>query len=629
MPGSRVLSPVLLVGAGSGEATCGILYLAGYLRRAGVEAFVHLNDTDVTDAEVAATLEALVRRVRPRLVGISLKWFHHVHRALLVARTLRRIDASIRIVVGGNTASFWWRELHAQDCIDHVVLGDGERPLLALCQGEPSPPNVVTRDPDGRPRRLPLSYVQGSANSEDVYYSHFDDIFLSQADRHAFSGWVQPGKGCGENCLYCGGARGNQKAAFGRARPFLRSEESVRRDHREIAPRTWQVRYDFSGSTAEFLSGTWAGVDLSRHACTYFLWGVPRMELVDALAGTFGRVHMVLDVGCFSESQRQEQLRRGLLKPCASDAQLFELIERCRRHPNLDVEVSGIAGLPFASPATLEEEVRLVERVLELDCVVGYQRLEAQPGALATEHPARFDLVSEARTFAEFLAYFERREPGDNSVPMLRFRDANLEAAVERTSQHVSALAAEHREARRQVPLTARTRLVNTAPSTVQYTLGDWLGAHRVPARFAQEAVSVVRSVDGFGLACAPTVSPRRFTGPGLDQGEEGAVLLATLAAFARPTTVASAVAELGAKARLDPDSAREVIDYLHRGAVPGRSVLPVHRRKARWNALGSERPSRYEISPRESDASSTSWSASPRRTSLTTAANVVPSCSR
>ena len=30
---SRTLSPVLLIGAGTGEATCGILYLAGYLRR--------------------------------------------------------------------------------------------------------------------------------------------------------------------------------------------------------------------------------------------------------------------------------------------------------------------------------------------------------------------------------------------------------------------------------------------------------------------------------------------------------------------------------------------------------------------------------------------------------------------
>ena len=571
MHGHRVLSPVLLLGAGTGEATCGILYLAGYLRRGGIEAFVRLYDGDQTEDEVARSLEALVARVRPRLVGISLKWFHHVHRALLLARTLRRIDPDIRIVVGGNTASYWWRELHAFDCIDHIVLGDGERPLLALCQGEPSPPNCVTRAPDGTPRRLPLEYVQGATNSEDVYYSHFDDIFLSQQDRHAFSGWVAPGKGCGENCLYCGGARGNQKAAFGRARPFLRSEESVRRDHQEIAHRTWQLRYDFSGSSAGFLQSTWAGVDLSRHSCMYFLWGIARMELIDALATTFEHVHMVLDIGCFSEQQRQEQMGRGLLKPCASDRELLEIIDRCRRHANMDIEVSGIAGLPFASAATLKEEVRLVERVISLDCLVGYQRLEAQPGALATEHPARFDLVTEARTFTEFLEYFERREPGEVTVPMLRFADAALETAVQRTSEHLEALADKRRETRRRVAINGGTRLLNTSAATLRFTLGDWLGHHRVPAKVAQEPVTVVRSVEGTGLVCAPTLSPRRFTEPTLDQGEDERILLSTLATFERPTTVSHAVAQLGTKAKLDPHSAREVIDHL----VNGRFLQP------------------------------------------------------
>lgn len=319
MVGGRVLSPVLLVGAGTGEATCGILYLASYLRRGGVEAFVRLYDGDETEAEVMRSFESLVSRVRPKLVGISLKWFHHVDRALLIARTLRKIDPAIRIVVGGNSASYWWRELNAYDCIDHIVLGDGELPLLAICNGDPSPPNCVTRDPDGRPRRLPLAYVQRATNTEDIYYSHFNELFLSQMDLNSFSGWVAPGKGCGENCLYCGGARGNQKAAFGRAKPFLRSEESVRRDHQEIAGRTWQMRYDFAGSTAEFLGSTWAGVDLSRHCCTYFLWGVPRVELVEALSRTFQRIYMVIDIGCFSEQQRLEQMGRGLLKPCAKD----------------------------------------------------------------------------------------------------------------------------------------------------------------------------------------------------------------------------------------------------------------------------------------------------------------------
>ncbi|NPC72156.1 cobalamin-binding protein [Corallococcus exiguus] len=571
MSSGRALSPVLLVGAGTGEATCGILYLASYLRRGGIEAFVRLWDGDESAGDVTQSFERLIARVRPKLIGISLKWFHHVDRALLIARTIRKIDPSIRIVVGGNSASYWWKELSGYDCIDHVILGDGEVPLLALCNGEEAPPNCVTRTPDGRPRRLPLAYVQRATNTQDVYYSHFNEIFLSQMDAHSFSGWVAPGKGCGENCLYCGGARGNQKADFGRAKPFLRAEENVRRDHQEIASRTWQMRYDFAGSTAEFLGSTWAGVDLSRHCCTYFLWGVPRVELVSALAETFQRIYMVIDIGCFSEQQRLEQMSKGLLKPCAKDRELLEVIESARRHPNVEIEISGIGGLPFTNRERLAEELRLVERIIGLDCVVGYQRLEAQPGALVTEHPARFDMVTEAKTFAEFLGYFERREPGDVSVPMIRFKDKELEAAVQRNSDRVDALAWKHRDARKHVDLHGRTRLKNTASSAERFTLGDWLGSHRAPAKLAKEPVTVLRSVDGITLSCAPSVNPRRFTDPTLTQGDDGAILLAALAAFEKPTTVSSAVTHLGAKERLDPHSAREVIDHL----VDGRFLQP------------------------------------------------------
>jgi hypothetical protein len=556
---------VLLLGAGTGEATCGILYLASMLRRGGIEAFVRLTDDDEAPAQLESSLEALLAHVRPRAVGISLKWFHHVARGLLIARTLRKLDPELQIIVGGNSASYFWKDLLARDCVDHVVLGDGEVPLLALCRGEPSPPNVATRTAAGVPQKAPMAYVQG-ASSDEVYYSHFDELFLSQLDLHSFSGWVAPGKGCGENCLYCGGTRGMQKATFGRALPFLRPEACVQRDHREIVPRTWQLRYDFAGSTAAFLERTWAGLDLSKHSTTYFLWGVPPPELAATLSRHFQRAYMVLDIGCFSEQQRQETMRRGLLKPCPSDAELFEVIERCSRFPNLQLEISGIAGLPFASAATLEQERRLVERVLGLGCTIGYQRLEAQPGALVTEHPGRFEMVSEASTFGEFLEYFERLDPSEHTVPMLRFKDPKLEQAVQRTSDEIDAVVWEQAAKLRHVELTGRTRLINASVSTQTFALGDWLGSYRVPARVAKEPVTVVRSVDGTGLSCVPSVSPRRFADPLLQQGEDAAAVLAVLEAFERPTTVDAALKKL--RTKLD---AHEVVEHL----VSGRFLAP------------------------------------------------------
>lgn len=552
---SRALSPVLLVGAGTGEATCGILYIASYLRRNGIEAYVRLTDADETDEEIEQSLAGLIAHVRPKLVGISLKWFHHVARAQTIAKAVRKIDGTIQIALGGNTATYFCKDLLTWGAIDHVLLGDGELPMLALCRGDESPPNVVNRD---TPQRA-LSYVDGTAKT-DVYYSHFDELFLSQLDLHSFSGWVAPGKGCGENCLYCGGTRGMQKATFGRAKPFLRPAESVQKDHREIVPRTWQLRYDFAGSTAKFLEATWEGVDLSRHSATYFLWGVPPPELAQTLSKYFHRAYMVLDIGCFSEAQRLETMKRGLLKPCPTNEELFQVIERCRQFPNLQLEISGIAGLPFASNATLDQERKLVERVLSLGCSIGYQRLESQPGALVTEHPDRFEMRSEATTFGEFLEYFQQLPQGERTVPMLRFADAKLEKAVQRTSDEIDAMVWEHVAKKNDLAIDGKTRLVNKSAATQQFELGAWLGQYRVPAKVAREPVTVVRSVDGAGLSCTPSVSRRRFSDPLLQQGEEGAALLDVLAAFERPTTVNAAMTKLRTK------SAREVIDHLAAG---------------------------------------------------------------
>ncbi len=548
-------SPVLLLGAGTGEATCGLLYLGGYLRRHGIEAFVRLEDSDESEEELERSLEELLAHVRPRVVGISLKWFHHLARGLFIARTVRRLDPSVRIVTGGDSASYYWQELAREGAFDHVILGDGELPLLSLCRGDAVVPNSV----DGAFTRPPHGYVQ-TARTEDVFYSHFDELFLSERDRRSFSGWVAPGKGCGENCLYCGGTRGVQRAAFGRAKAFVRPAQSVRADHDAIVQETWQLRYDFAGGSAEYLSAVWGGFDLSRHATTYFLWGVPAPGLLETLAGTFGRVYLVLDTGSFSQTQRTELMKQGLLKPCPSDRQLMEVVEACRRHPNLKLEVCGIEGLPLATERTLAEEEGLVRRLLEAGCDVGSQRLEAQPGALVTQHPERFAMKSEARSYAEFKAWFEARP--DGSVPMLRFLDPKLEARVQRTADRLVELAQAH--AASQAPrIAGSTPLVANLGSTHELSLGEWCGAFRVPVAARKTPVTLVRSVDGAGLACAPDLSPRAFLEPSIRHGDEARAILTALETFARPTSSDAAIARLRTSARLAPPEARELVDGL------------------------------------------------------------------
>jgi hypothetical protein len=524
----KVKSPILLLGAGTGEATCGILYLASYLRRHGVEAYVRLVDNDLTVDEMRATLEPVLAHVRPKAIGLSLKWFHHVFRAQQLAQVIKAIDPSIELVLGGNTATFYCKELLAWPTIDAVILGDGEVPLLQWVQGQADAANVVRCGQSPAAHR----YIQ-SAKTADAHYTHFRELFLSEVDLASYSGWVAPGKGCAENCLYCSGTRGLQKATFGRAKPFLRPVESVQLDHQAVVPHTWQLRYDFSGSSPEFLSATWQGLDLSRHSTTYFLWGVPPPGLVELLASRFGRVFMVIDIGCFSERQRLMLMKRGVLKPCATDAALLDVVRHVNTFANVALEISGIAGLPLVNPEALAEEQRLVDTLLGLGCTIGYQRLESQPGALVTEHPEHFAMVSEARSFDDFMRFFAALEPGDASVPMVRYADAAMEAQVEETASLIDEAVWAAAERTAPPEWSPSGRWVTTAERH-ETTLGAWLGSYAVPAAMRATAVTVLRGRDGLGVAVAPSLTAKTAL-PGVLGGEEARAILEVVAAMARP----------------------------------------------------------------------------------------------
>src|SRR5262245_41102512 len=123
--------PVLLLGAGPGTATSGLTYLASYLRRHGVEAYARPVDTANTANELERRLHVWLELVRPSVVGISLKWFLHIHRGLRMASIVKAHDPEISVVLGGDTASLYYQELLGFEFVDCVVRGDGEVPLLA------------------------------------------------------------------------------------------------------------------------------------------------------------------------------------------------------------------------------------------------------------------------------------------------------------------------------------------------------------------------------------------------------------------------------------------------------------------------------------------------------------------
>ncbi|HEX9079703.1 MAG TPA: radical SAM protein [Desulfuromonadaceae bacterium] len=125
----------------------GLEYIGAALRNAG-------HGVTIADLRFRPGAAAWVRRVRPRLVGISCLHSLEFDRVIETAREVRLASPDSVIVVGGHAAAAFPAPLE-HDLIDAVVTDDGEEavPRLAalLERGEPlaSVPGLRLRTPDG------------------------------------------------------------------------------------------------------------------------------------------------------------------------------------------------------------------------------------------------------------------------------------------------------------------------------------------------------------------------------------------------------------------------------------------------------------------------------------------------
>ena len=96
---------------------------------------------------------ALLARHRPDLVGITAPFPGNVYGAFRIARAIKALAPTVRLVLGGgyvNTELRDLREPRVFDYFDYLTLDDGERPLLSLIAhlrsaGEPTPPPPLFR----------------------------------------------------------------------------------------------------------------------------------------------------------------------------------------------------------------------------------------------------------------------------------------------------------------------------------------------------------------------------------------------------------------------------------------------------------------------------------------------------
>lgn len=400
----------------------GFASIAEYLGRAGyqvriVNLAVHmLNNKNFN-------VEAMIKRLRSPVFGIDLHWLVHAHGAIEVARLVKRCHPEAKVVVGGFSASYYYKELAQYPEIDYVLRGDStEEPFRQLMdcimrgRQPEAVPNLVWRDSQGKMQENPFSYIP--ADLSNVMVNHYDNIIRSViryrdlASYTPVRNWshypitaVLTCRGCTQNCVVCGGSAAAFRRFYNREKTVFRSPKSVAQDIKQIG--------HFSNGPI-FILG-----DIRQLGDDYELLHLLQkdrmknqliLELFSPASGEF--LHQVSQ-SCpgfcleISPESHDPEVRRAAGKPYSNEALEQTLSDAlsagCGR-----LDVFFMIGLPKQTPQSVMDTIDYCDFLLQR--FKGDKRLSLfiaplspflDPGSLGFEQPERYGYRILFRTLEE------------------------------------------------------------------------------------------------------------------------------------------------------------------------------------------------------------------------------------
>jgi B12-binding domain/radical SAM domain protein len=229
----------------------GFTSIAEYLENAGYRVrIVNLAVRMLSDKKFDA--EAMIKKLKSPVFGIDLHWLVSSHGAIEVARLVKKHHPDAKIVFGGFSSTYFYKELIQYSEVDYVMRGDStEEPLRQLMDcikhgvKPDRVPNLAWKDKKGKVHENPFSHIP--TDLSHLMVSNYAETVRSViryrdlASYAPFQGWkdypitaVLTCKGCKENCVICGGSAAAFRKFYGRERPVFRSPQAVIRNVKQI-----------------------------------------------------------------------------------------------------------------------------------------------------------------------------------------------------------------------------------------------------------------------------------------------------------------------------------------------------------------------------------------------------------
>jgi anaerobic magnesium-protoporphyrin IX monomethyl ester cyclase len=363
------------------QGTYGFRLVSSNLKRAGFDVHhIYFGDKiiqDVPTVEEAelASLEGLIRDIRPDLVGLSVtSMLCHPAAAAVAARVKKAWD--VPVVLGGPYPSLAPQYCLDNSAVDFVSVGEAEESAVELCQrleaGRP------VHDMAGLLTRRTLSFVRRDP-PEDLDAMPFPDLAPSDAKWliQSDTGAIVPGepflrqnfystkcsRNCPFNCSFCSSPNVRQLAPAGKALR-RRSVATIMEDircAREINPNVSLIGFwdDTFPAEARFIE-EFAAAYKKEVGLPFHIWAHPKTvkeRNVDLLADA-GLAGVIMGIESASETTRRTVFHRP-----ETNEEIARVDSFYGRYPAVQRTYDLILDHPWESPTEMEETFGLMVRL--------------------------------------------------------------------------------------------------------------------------------------------------------------------------------------------------------------------------------------------------------------------------
>ena len=360
------------------------------------------------------------------IFGIDLHWLPHVHGAVNLAKLIKEIHPNSKVLMGGFSASYFFREImEKMPYVDFVLRGDLQEKQIVQLAGSiedgrdlSTIPNLAYRDGSS----IKVNKVSNDpAAIKQVFLNY--DLLMKNAIRYGdvkghlpYKMWIKNPSamtliehGCQYNCGFCGGSNFAFSRNFFTESPIFREPDSVARELEIIEKRLGTpvfIAGDINAAGRKFQESFFKavrdrGVDIPL-LTEYFI--PPPEDYFASLSKVFPRFTAEI-----SPDSSNEKIRATAGRYYPNNA-LEKSIGYAEKHGCSKFDIYFTIGLPGQGKEDVIADVTYSERLMS-QYLKGEMQMHAflspltpflDPGSLFYEMPNRYGIKLRAKTLQDY-----------------------------------------------------------------------------------------------------------------------------------------------------------------------------------------------------------------------------------